>query len=168
MLSYEILQFIWWILLIVLLSGFAIFDGFDLGALAINPFVSKTDSERRVVINTIAPHWDGNQVWLLVGGGAIFAAYPVLYGTSFSGLFLGLNLILAALFFRPVGLEYRQKFESESHRRMVDWSLFITGVVPALVIGVALGNVFQGFPVVFNDFSHSFYSDIDLYGHSDT
>lgn len=166
MLDYTVLQSIWWVLLIVLLSGFVIFDGFDLGALALNPFVSKTDSERRVVINTIAPHWDGNQVWLLLGGGAIFAAYPTLYATSFSGLLLAMVLILAALFFRPIGLEYRAKFESEAHRRGVDWTLFISGFVPALVVGVGLGNVLLGFPVRFDNFGHSFYHTTDLYGES--
>lgn len=157
MLSFEVLQVIWWVLVIVLLSGFVIFDGFDLGALALNPFISKTDEERRVVINTIAPHWDGNQVWLLLGGGAIFAAWPEVYATSFSGLYLGMVLILFALFFRPVGLEYRSKFDIETHRRGVDWSLFLSGFVPPLVVGVALGNVLLGLPFQFDEIGRSFY-----------
>lgn len=157
MLDYSFLQVVWWVLVIVLLSGFAIFDGFDLGALTLNPFVAKTDAERRTVINTIAPHWDGNQVWLLTGGGAIFAAWPEVYATAFSGFFLAMVLILAALFFRPVGLEYRGKFEAESHRRGVDWSLAFSGFVPALVVGVALGNVLQGVPFTFDAYGRSHY-----------
>lgn len=155
MFDYSILQVIWWVLVIVLLSGFVIFDGFDIGALALNPFVSKTEAERRVVINTIAPHWDGNQVWLLLGGGAIFAAWPEVYATSFSGFYLAMILILAALYFRPVGLEYRSKFEDEKHRRMVDWGLWFSGFVPALIIGVALGNVLQGVPFHIDEIGRS-------------
>lgn len=155
MFDYTILQVIWWILVIVLLSGFVIFDGFDIGALALNPFVSKTDEERRVVINTIAPHWDGNQVWLLLGGGAIFAAWPEVYATSFSGFYVAMILILAALYMRPVGLEYRGKFEDPKHRFLVDWSLFFSGFVPALVIGVALGNTLQGVPFHFDSIGRS-------------
>ncbi|MFC6276671.1 cytochrome d ubiquinol oxidase subunit II [Psittacicella hinzii] len=157
MLSFEVLQFIWWVLVIVLLSGFIIIDGFDLGALALNPVIAKTEEERRIVINTIAPHWDGNQVWLLLGGGAIFAAWPEVYATSFSGFYLGMVLILFALFFRPVGLEYRHKFELEKHRRAVDWSLAWSGFAPALVTGVALGNVLLGVPFEFDSIGRSFY-----------
>ncbi|RIY33355.1 cytochrome d ubiquinol oxidase subunit II, partial [Psittacicella gerlachiana] len=157
MLSFEVLQVIWWLLVIVLLSGFVIFDGFDIGALTLNPFVAKTDAERRVVLNTIAPHWDGNQVWLLLGGGAIFAAWPEVYATSFSGLYLAMILILCALYFRPVGMEYRHKFDLEKHRRGVDWALFFSGVVPSLVIGVGLGNVLLGLPFQFDSIGRSYY-----------
>lgn len=163
MLSFEVLQVIWWLLVIVLLSGFVIFDGFDIGALTLNPFVAKEEEERRVVLNTIAPHWDGNQVWLLLGGGAIFAAWPEVYATSFSGLYLAMILILFALFFRPVGMEYRHKFDLEKHRRGVDWSLFFSGVVPSLVVGVGLGNVLLGLPFQFDDIGRSYYGGDTLW-----
>ncbi|RIY33769.1 cytochrome d ubiquinol oxidase subunit II [Psittacicella hinzii] len=163
MLDFAVLQTIWWILVIVLLAGFVIFDGFDIGALTLNPFIAKSDEERRVVINTIAPHWDGNQVWLLLGGGAIFAAWPEVYATSFSGLYLAMILILFALYFRPVGMEYRHKFDLEKHRRGVDWGLFFSGVVPALVIGVGLGNVLLGLPFEFDTIGRSYYGGDTLW-----
>ena len=144
--SFEVLRVIWWLLLGVLLIGFAVTDGFDLGVGALLPFVGKTDKERRVVINTIGPVWEGNQVWFILGGGAIFAAWPPLYAVSFSGFYLAMFLILAALILRPVGFKYRSKRESATWRRSWDWALFVGGAVPALVFGVAVGNVLQGVP----------------------
>ncbi|PZX10404.1 cytochrome d ubiquinol oxidase subunit II [Celeribacter halophilus] len=144
--SFEVLRVIWWLLLGVLLIGFALTDGFDLGVGALLPFVGKTDKERRVVINTIGPVWEGNQVWFILGGGAIFAAWPPLYAVSFSGFYLAMFLILAALILRPVGFKYRSKRESATWRRSWDWALFVGGAVPALVFGVAVGNVLQGVP----------------------
>lgn len=114
MLDYEVLRFIWWILIGVLLIGFAITDGFDMGVLTLLPMVGKSNVERRVMINSIAPHWDGNQVWLLTAGGAIFAAWPTVYAASFSGFYLAMILVLAALFFRPVGFEYRAKIDDQN------------------------------------------------------
>ena len=146
LLDYDVLRFIWWILLGVLLVGFAVTDGFDLGTGIMLPFVAKTDLERRVVINTIGPVWEGNQVWLVLGGGAIFAAWPQLYAVSFSGFYLAMAAILLALILRPVGFKYRSKRENVQWRAAWDWALFVGGFVPALVFGVAMGNVLQGVP----------------------
>ncbi|HEX8477853.1 MAG TPA: cytochrome d ubiquinol oxidase subunit II [Telluria sp.] len=146
LLDYDVLRFIWWILLGVLLVGFAVTDGFDLGTGILLPFVAKTDLERRVVINTIGPVWEGNQVWLILGGGAIFAAWPQLYAVSFSGFYLAMAAILLALILRPVGFKYRSKRDSTRWRSAWDWALFVGGFVPALVFGVAMGNVLQGVP----------------------
>ena len=150
-LDYETLRLIWWFLLGVLLIGFAIMDGFDLGVAALLPFVGKTDTERRILINTIGPVWEGNQVWFILGGGAIFAAWPPLYAVSFSGFYLAMFLVLAALILRPVGFKFRGKVANPRWRAVWDTALFIGGVVPALVFGVALGNVLQGVPFFFDD-----------------
>jgi len=144
--DFEILRVIWWLLLGVLLIGFALTDGFDMGVGALLPFVARTDLERRVVINTIGPVWEGNQVWFILGGGAIFAAWPPLYAVSFSGFYLAMFLILAALILRPVGFKYRSKRDGARWRESWDWALFIGGAVPALVFGVAVGNVLRGVP----------------------
>ncbi|PYF07788.1 cytochrome bd-I ubiquinol oxidase subunit 2 apoprotein [Rhodobacter viridis] len=151
LLSYEILRVIWWGLLGVLLIGLAATDGFDMGVAALNPFVAQTDAERRVVINTIGPVWEGNQVWLILGGGAIFAAWPPLYAVSFSGFYLAMFLVLAALILRPVGFKYRNKKESHVWRTRWDWALVVGGVVPALIFGVAVGNVLQGVPFTLDE-----------------
>ncbi|WGE34275.1 cytochrome d ubiquinol oxidase subunit II [Actinobacillus genomosp. 1] len=158
MIDYEILRFIWWILIVVLLIGFAITDGFDMGVLTLLPVIGKSNVERRVMINTIAPHWDGNQVWLLTAGGAIFAAWPTVYATSFSGFYLAMILVLAALFFRPVGFEYRAKIDSPKWRNTWDWGLFIGGFVPSLIFGVAFGNLLQGIPFEFNNLNQVVYT----------
>lgn len=158
MLDYEILRFIWWILIGVLLIGFAITDGFDMGVLTLLPIIGKSNVERRIMINSIAPHWDGNQVWLLTAGGAIFAAWPTVYATSFSGFFLAMILVLAALFFRPVGFEYRAKIDNQTWRSAWDWGLFIGGFVPSLIFGVAFGNLLQGVPFEFNNLNQMKYT----------
>ena len=158
MIDYEILRFIWWILIVVLLIGFAITDGFDMGVLTLLPVIGKSNVERRVMINTIAPHWDCNQVWLLTAGGAIFAAWPTVYATSFSGFYLAMILVLAALFFRPVGFEYRAKIDSPKWRNAWDWGLFIGGFVPSLIFGVAFGNLLQGVPFEFNNLNQVVYT----------
>lgn len=163
MFDYETLKLIWWVLVGVLLIGFAITDGFDLGAAILSPFVGKTDSERRAVLNTIAPHWDGNQVWLITGAGALFAAWPIVYAVSFSGFYWAMLLVLFALFVRPVGFDYRSKLENTKWRNSWDWALCIGGVVPALVIGVAFGNFFLGVPFRFNDDMRIFYEG-NLFG----
>ena len=151
MLDYEILRFIWWVLIGVLLIGFSVTDGFDMGVLTLLPFAGKKEVERRIMINSIAPHWDGNQVWLLTAGGAMFAAWPTVYAASFSGFFIAMILVLAALFFRPVGFEYRAKVDNPMWRKAWDWGLFIGGFVPSLVFGVAFGNLLQGVPFHFNE-----------------
>lgn len=147
--SYETLRLIWWVLLGVLLIGFAAMDGFDLGVGALLPFVAKDDIERRVAINTVGPVWEGNQVWFILGGGAIFAAWPALYALSFSGFYLAMFLVLCALILRPVGFKYRSKRPDPAWRERWDWALFIGGAVPALIFGVAIGNTLQGVPFHF-------------------
>lgn len=151
MLDYEILRLIWWALLGILLIGFAVTDGFDLGAAILLPFVAESDGERRVVINTVGPVWEGNQVWLILGGGAIFAAWPPLYAVAFSGFYLAMFLVLCALILRPVAFKYRSKLTNPTWRHIWDWVLFIAGFVPALIFGVAFGNVIQGVPFRFDD-----------------
>lgn len=146
MIDYEVLRVIWWVLVGVLLIGFAITDGFDLGVGALLTIVGKTDEDRRVMINTIGPHWDGNQVWFITAGGAIFAAWPMIYATAFSGFYLALALTLMALWMRPIGFDYRSKLPSAKWRNSWDWALFAGGFVPALIFGVAFGNLLQGVP----------------------
>ncbi|WP_373356274.1 cytochrome d ubiquinol oxidase subunit II [Pseudoroseicyclus sp. CXY001] len=143
---YDLLRVIWWLLLGVLLIAFAMTDGFDMGVGALLPFVGRTDVERRIVINTVGPVWEGNQVWFILGGGAIFAAWPPLYAVSFSGFYLAMFAILAALIVRPVAFKYRSKRESPRWRSSWDWALCLAGAVPVLIFGVAVGNVLQGVP----------------------
>ncbi len=152
MFDYEILRFIWWILVGVLLIGFTVTDGFDMGVGALIPVIGKTDSERRVMINSIAPHWDGNQVWLVTAGGALFAAWPLVYAVSFSGFYLAMIVTLAALWLRPIGLDYRSKIEDTKWRNMWDIAISISGFVPPIIFGVAFGNLIQGVPFTLNEF----------------
>ena len=158
MIDYEFLRFIWWVLVIVLLIGFSVTDGFDMGVTALLPVTGKKEVERRIMINSIAPHWDGNQVWLLTAGGAIFAAWPIVYSVAFSGFYIALFLVLAALFFRPIGFEYRAKIDNPTWRSVWDWGLFAGGFVPALVFGVAFGNLLQGVPFELNELSQATYT----------
>ena len=158
MLDYEILRIIWWVLVIVLLIGFSVTDGFDMGVTALLPVAGKKEVEKRIMINSIAPHWDGNQVWLLTAGGAIFAAWPIVYSVAFSGFYIALFLVLAALFFRPIGFEYRAKIDNPTWRAVWDWGLFAGGFVPALVFGVAFGNLLQGVPFELNELSQVTYT----------
>jgi len=144
--DYETLRVIWWGLLGVLLIGFTLTDGFDLGVAALLPFVARTDDQRRMVINTVGATWEGNQVWFILGGGAIFAAWPFVYAVAFSGFYLAMFVVLAALILRPVGFKYRSKRPGKAWREFWDWALFVGGFVPALVFGVAVGNVLQGAP----------------------
>lgn len=146
MLTYELMRFIWWLLIGILCIGFAITDGFDMGVGVLSRILGRTDTERRVMINSIAPHWDGNQVWLITAGGALFAAWPTVYAAAFSGFYVAMILVLASLFFRPVGFDYRSKIEDPRWRGMWDWAIFIGSFVPPLVIGVAFGNLLQGVP----------------------
>ena len=144
--DYKILRLVWWLLLGVLLIGFAIMDGFDLGVAMLLPYVARTDIERRVTINAIGPVWDGNQVWLILGGGAVFAAWPPVYATSFSGFYIAMFLVLATLILRPVGFEFRNKVADMRWRTFWDYALFAGGLVPSVVFGVAFGNLLQGVP----------------------
>ena len=157
LISYDVLRLIWWALLGVLLIGFALTDGFDLGTGTLLPFVARNDIERRTVINTIGPVWEGNQVWLILGGGAIFAAWPQLYAVSFSGFYLAMFAILIALILRPVAFKFRSKREDPAWRSRWDWALFVGGFVPALIFGVAVGNVLQGVPFRIEEDMQIFY-----------
>ena len=157
MFDYEILRFIWWALIGVLLIGFSVTDGFDMGVGALLPVIGKDDTDRRIMINTIAPHWDGNQVWLITAGGALFAAWPMVYGVSFSGFYVAMMLVLFALFLRPVGFDYRSKIEDPRWRKSWDYALCIGGFVPPLIIGVAFGNLLQGVPFDFDQFLRATY-----------
>jgi cytochrome d ubiquinol oxidase subunit II len=167
--DYETLKLIWWLFVGVLLVGFAITDGFDLGVGALLPFIGRNDDERRVVINSIGATWDGNQVWFITAGGAIFAAWPVVYATAFSGFYIALILTLFALFFRPVGFDYRSKVADPRWRSAWDWGLFAGGFVPALIFGVAFGNLLQGVPFSFDNdlrvtYSGSFWQLLNPFG----
>ncbi|MGW8248543.1 MAG: cytochrome d ubiquinol oxidase subunit II [Acidiferrobacterales bacterium] len=157
-LDYETLKLIWWVLIGVLLIGFAVTDGFDMGVGMLLPFLGKKNEERRVIINTVGPHWDGNQVWFITAGGAIFAAWPTVYAAAFSGFYFAMLLVLFALFFRPVGFEYRSKIEHPTWRSAWDWGLFAGGAVPALVFGVAFGNLLLGVPFHYDEFLRPTYT----------
>lgn len=157
-LDYETLKLIWWLFIGVLLIGFAVTDGFDMGVTAWLPFLGKTDDERRVIINTVGATWEGNQTWLITAAGAIFAAWPLVYAAAFSGMYIALLLVLFALFFRPVGFDYRSKLPDPRWRNAWDWALFAGGAVPALVFGIAFGNLLLGLPFHFDDTMRSFYT----------
>ncbi len=146
------LNTIWFILIGVLFTGYAILDGFDLGVGALHLF-TKTDVERRTFLNAIGPVWDGNEVWLVTAGGALFAAFPEVYATAFSGFYLALMLLLFCLIFRAVAIEFRSKQEMAWWRRMWDVSFFVSSVLASFLIGVALGNIGIGIPL---DNNHEF------------
>lgn len=158
MFDYEVLRFVWWLLIGVLLIGFTVTDGFDMGVGVLLPILGKTDTDRRIMINSVAPHWDGNQVWLITAGGALFAAWPQVYAAAFSGFYIAMILVLCALFFRPVGFDYRSKLEDSRWRNAWDWGLFVGGFVPALVFGVAFGNLLQGVPFEMNEYMRLLYT----------
>lgn len=143
----EFLRTLWFILIAVLWTGFFFLEGFDYGVGILLPFVAKDDVDRRVVINTIGPFWDGNEVWLLTAGGAIFAAFPNWYATMFSGFYLALAVVLIALIMRGVAFEFRSKNKKPEWRAFWDWSIFGGSLVPALLMGVAFGNLLQGVPI---------------------
>jgi len=156
--DYLTLKIIWWLFVGVLLIGFAVTDGFDLGVGTLLPFVAKNDDQRRVVINSIGPTWEGNQVWFITAGGALFAAWPLAYAVAFSGFYWAMLLVLFALFFRPIGFEYRSKIADPRWRAAWDWGLFVGGTVPAVVFGVAFGNLLQGVPFHYDEFLRPFYT----------
>lgn len=150
--DYETLKVIWWGIIGVVLIGFAVTGGFDLGVGMLLPWVGKNDDERRVLLNSIGPTWEGNQTWFITAGGATFAAWPLVYSAAFSGLYTALILLLFALFLRPVGFDYRSKLANPNWRSCWDWGLFIGGFVPALIFGVAFGNLFIGLPFHYDMF----------------
>ena len=146
MIDYEILKLVWWLFIGVLLIGFAIMDGHDMGVGTLLPFLGRDDNERRIMINSVAPHWDGNQVWLITGGGAMFAAWPMMYAAAFSGFYWAMLIVLAALIFRPVAFDFRSKIAGTRWRSSWDWALFLGSAVPPVIFGVAFGNLLQGVP----------------------
>ncbi|WP_392561820.1 cytochrome d ubiquinol oxidase subunit II [Orbus sturtevantii] len=157
MFDYEVLRVIWWVIIGLVLIGFVVTDGFDMGVGILLPIIGKTNNERRIMINSIAPHWDGNQVWLITAGAGLFAAWPMVYAASFSGFYIAMILVLCALFFRPLGFDYRGKLESSKWRNLWDAAIFVGSFVPALVFGVAFGNLLQGVPFDINLFQRAFY-----------
>lgn len=162
-LDYEVLRLIWWLFLGALLIGFAITGGYDLGVAALLPFVARNDTERRIAINAIAPFWEGNQVWLLLGAGAVFAAWPPVYATSFSGFYIAMFLVLATLILRPVGFDFRSKLSNTRWRVFWDYVLFVAGVVPSFIFGVAVGNLLQGVPFHIDDDLRAIYDGSGLF-----
>lgn len=158
MLNYEILRFIWWLILGALLIGFAVTDGFDMGVCAIFKFVGHDDEERRALLESVEPVWEGNQVWFILGGGAAFAAWPLLYAASFSSLYLAMFLVLVGFILRPVGFAFRGKLSNARWRAACDWALLVGGVVPALLFGVAIGNLFVGIPFHFDSMMRPIYT----------
>jgi len=156
--DYFTLKIIWWLLVGALLIGFALLGGFDLGVGTLLPFVGKSDRQRRVLLNSVGPTWEGNQVWLITAGGALFAAWPLVYAAAFSGFYWAMLLVLFALFFRPLGFEYRSKIKDPHWRSAWDWGLFVGGFVPALIFGVAFGNLLQGVPFQYDEFMRPQYT----------
>ena len=145
-----VLQSIWWLLLGVLFIGLGTMVGMDMGVGTILRYVGRKDIDRRVALNIIGPHWDGNQVWFILGGGAIFAAFPTIYGTAFSGFYVVMLLLLWSMIVRPLAFEYRNKVPTERWRNVWDWMLFVSGFLPMLVFGAAIGNVLEGVPFHFD------------------
>ncbi len=150
MFDYEMLKIIWWALVGFLLIGFVLTDGFDLGVGGLLRLLGRSDDERRVILNCVGPTWDGNQVWLVLGAGAIFAAWPLIYASAFSILYPAMLAALFALFFRPTGFEYRSKLASCHWRNFWDWGLTVGGLLPALVFGIAFGIMLTGLPYHFD------------------
>ncbi|MDA8382630.1 MAG: cytochrome d ubiquinol oxidase subunit II [Betaproteobacteria bacterium] len=156
--AYVILKSLWWLLLGVLLMGLAIMVGMDMGVGTLLRFVGRTDTERRVALNTIGPHWDGNQVWFILGGGAVFAAFPLIYATAFSGLYVVMLLLLWTMIVRPLGFEYRSKLPGKNWRNAWDWLLFLSGFLPMVIYGAAVGNMLDGVPFHFDWDMNSHYT----------
>ncbi len=151
MIDYETLRIIWWLLIGILLAGFAVMDGFDLGIAALVRVLARDDGERRALLEAIEPTWEGNQVWLVLGAGAIFAAWPLLYAAAFSGFYFAMLLVLFALILRPGGFSFRNKVGDPRWRNAWDWIITVSGVVPTLIFGVAIGNLFLGVPFRFDE-----------------
>ncbi|ECS8484108.1 cytochrome d ubiquinol oxidase subunit II [Salmonella enterica subsp. enterica serovar Bovismorbificans] len=159
MLDYETLRFIWWLLIGVILVAFMVTDGFDMGVGCLLPLIARNDDERRVLINSVGAHWEGNQVWLILAGGALFAAWPRVYAAAFSGFYVAMILVLCALFFRPLAFDYRGKNANARWRALWDTGLVIGSLVPPVVFGIAFGNLFLGVPFAFTPQLH-----VDYFG----
>jgi len=158
------LNTIWFILIAVLFIGFFVLEGFDYGVGILLPFLGKNDLERRAIINTIGPHWDGNEVWMITAGGAMFAAFPNWYATLFSGFYLPLVIMLLALIVRGVAFEYRSKRESQTWRNRWDWMIFIGSFIPALLWGIAISNIIRGVPIDGNmNYTGTFFTLLNPY-----
>ena len=152
------LKVLWWLLLGVLLLGLAVMVGMDMGVGALLRIIGKTDLERRSMLNAIGPHWDGNQVWFILGGGAIFAAFPLIYATAFSGLYVVMLLLLWSMIMRPLAFEYRSKIPTEGWRNIADWVFLLSGALPMIIYGAAMGNMLQGVPFHFDWDLRSYYT----------
>ena len=148
--DYATLRFIWWLILGALLVGFAVMDGFDFGVAATFRSLGRTDEERRALLESVEPVWEGNQVWFILAGGAVLSTCPLLYAAAFSGLYMAMFVLLVALILRPVGFAFRNKVPDARWRNVWDWVLTIAGIVPALLFGVAFGNLFLGLPFHFD------------------
>lgn len=157
MFDYESIRLVWWLFIGIVAIAFAVTEGFDFGVSTLLPFVGKTDIERRVIINTVGATWEGNQVWLILLGGAIFAIWPLVYATLFSGLYVAMLLVLFALFFRPAGFDYRSKLENPVWRNTWDWCLFLGGTLPPVLFGVLIGNLILGLPFHLDQDLRTFY-----------
>lgn len=157
MFDYESIRLIWWLFIGIVAIAFALTEGFDFGVSTLLPFIGKTDVERRVIINTVGATWEGNQVWLILLGGAIFAIWPAVYATLFSGLYVAMLLVLFSLFFRPAGFDYRSKIEDPRWRNAWDWCLFLGGTLPPVLFGVLVGNLILGLPFHLDQDLRTFY-----------
>ena len=151
MFDYENLRLFTWAVIGVLLIGFIITDGFDMGVAALLPVLGKSEVDRRIMINSIAPHWDGNQVWFVTAGGAIFAIWPAIYAAAFSGFYLAMILVLATLWLRPLGMDYRAKIDNPQWKKACDIALIVSGFIPPVIFGVGFGNLMIGVPFEFNE-----------------
>ncbi|MCK8071100.1 cytochrome d ubiquinol oxidase subunit II [Vibrio sp. 1CM23M] len=151
MFDYENLRLFTWAVIGVLLIGFIITDGFDMGVAALLPVLGKSEVDRRIMINSIAPHWDGNQVWLVTAGGAIFAIWPAIYAAAFSGFYLAMIIVLATLWLRPLGMDYRAKIDNPQWKKACDIALIVSGFIPPVIFGVGFGNLMIGVPFEFNE-----------------
>ncbi|HXJ66090.1 MAG TPA: cytochrome d ubiquinol oxidase subunit II [Actinomycetota bacterium] len=159
------MQNFWFIVIALFFTGFFVLEGFDFGVGMLHGIVGKTDAERRLAINTIGPLWDGNEVWLIVAGAGMFAAFPSWYATMFSGMYLALVLVLVALILRGVSFEYRGKRDGQRWRRTWDWSMSLGSLVAPLLLGVALGDLLYGLPIDSSqEFTGSFWSLLTPYG----
>ncbi|WP_429042382.1 cytochrome d ubiquinol oxidase subunit II [Aeromonas hydrophila] len=161
--DYETLKLIWWGLVLFMLVGFVVMDGFDLGVAMLLPVVAKNDEERRVLLNSVGPVWEGNQVWLIAGAGALFAAWPLVYAAAFSALYVPFMFLLFGLFLRPVGFDYRSKLVDPVWRRWWDRALVVGGLLPTLVFGATLGFLLQGLPFRFDAALRIHYGAFDFH-----
>ncbi|ENY71866.1 cytochrome D ubiquinol oxidase subunit II [Aeromonas diversa CDC 2478-85] len=162
--DYATLKLIWWGLVLFMLVGFVVLDGFDLGVAMLLPLMGKDDEERRLVINSVGPVWEGNQVWIIAGAGALFAAWPLVYAAAFSVLYVPMVVLLFGLFLRPVGFDYRSKLGDAAWRRWWDRALVVGGLLPTLVLGATLALVMQGLPFRFDSALRLHYGPFVLHG----